>query len=263
MDVVDVVGLRLGYERVGHGPPVVLLHGYIGDGASSWRPQLDALSDDFTLVAWDAPGAGASSDPPEDFGMAGYADCLAAFIERLQLHAPHVVGLSFGGALALELQRRRRAAMSLTLVSAYAGWGGSLPAAAADERLDQALALSQLAPEDVLATLGPTMFTAAPAPDLADGFEQAVLRLHPVGFRAMARASADDLRSALPAIDVPTLVVHGDRDVRAPRSVAEGLRQGIRHSRLHVLTGVGHVCNLEAPDEFNAMLAAFLREHPA
>ena len=106
MDVVDVDGLDVGFERVGTGPPLVLLHGYVGDGPTTWRAQLEGLADDFTVVAWDAPGAGRSSDPPEDFGMAGYADCLAGFIARLGLGRPHVAGLSFGGALALELSRR-------------------------------------------------------------------------------------------------------------------------------------------------------------
>jgi pimeloyl-ACP methyl ester carboxylesterase len=97
METVEVDGLRVGYERAGQGPPLVLLHGYVGDGATTWRGQLEGLSDRFTVVAWDAPGAGGSSDPPESFGLAGYADCLARFIGRLGLEHPHVVGLSFGG----------------------------------------------------------------------------------------------------------------------------------------------------------------------
>ena len=71
MDTIDVEGLRVAYERAGEGPNLVLLHGYVGDGPTTWRPQLEALSERFTVVAWDAPGAGRSSDPPEDFGMCG------------------------------------------------------------------------------------------------------------------------------------------------------------------------------------------------
>ena len=78
-------------------------------------------------MAWDAPGAGGSSDPPEQFGMAGYADCLAGFIDALGMEKPHVAGLSFGGALALAFQGRHPAvAGTLILVSAHAGWSGSL-----------------------------------------------------------------------------------------------------------------------------------------
>jgi pimeloyl-ACP methyl ester carboxylesterase len=63
--------------------------------------RLEGLADDFTVITWDTPGTGRSSDPPEVVGIAGYADCLAGFIARLGLGRPHVAGLSFGGALGL------------------------------------------------------------------------------------------------------------------------------------------------------------------
>src|SRR5919108_2507114 len=109
MGTIEVGGLRVAYERAGSGPPLVLLHGYVGDGPTTWRRQLDGLGEDFTVVAWDAPGAGRSADPPASFGMAGYADCLAGFIDALGLGTPHVAGLSFGGALALALFGRQPA----------------------------------------------------------------------------------------------------------------------------------------------------------
>ena len=96
----------------------------LGD-SRDWRRQLEGLSDEFTVVAWDAPGCGESSDPdpPETFGADVYADCLAEFIEALELERPHVLGLSWGGGLALELYRRRPdLPRSLVLASAYAGW---------------------------------------------------------------------------------------------------------------------------------------------
>src|SRR4029453_3669165 len=130
METTEVHGLSIAYERAGDGPPLVLLHGYVGDDPAPRRPQLEGLGDEFTVIAWDAPGAGWSSDPPESFGMTGYADCLAGFVERLGLGPPHGAGLSFGGALALALALfRRHAALpaTLTLASAYAGWAGSLP----------------------------------------------------------------------------------------------------------------------------------------
>src|SRR5215216_60262 len=123
MDMIDVDGVQIAYERAGEGAPLVLLHGYVGDGRATWQGQIDGLSDEFTVIAWDAPGAGRSSDPPEAFGLAGYADCLAGFIGRLGLETAHVAGLSFGGILALELYRRHSATpRTLTLASAYAGW---------------------------------------------------------------------------------------------------------------------------------------------
>jgi pimeloyl-ACP methyl ester carboxylesterase len=259
VDTIEVDGLRIAYTRAGEGPPLVLLHGYAGDGPTTWRQQIDGLSDDFTVVAWDAPGAGRSSDPPEAFGIDGYADCLAGFIGGLGLERPHVAGLSFGGALALAFCARHPAVpATLVLASAYAGWGGSLPADVAAQRLEQALRLSKLSPDEFVGTLLPTMFSEGTAQDAVDELGAAMLAFHPAGFRAMARASAEDLRGALPGIDVPTLLVYGDSDVRAPLTVAERLHAAIAGSTLVVLPGAGHVCNIEAPEAFNTVVRGFL-----
>ena len=60
-------GLEIAYERAGAGPPLVLVHG-AGDDSRVWQPQLAALADEFTVVAWDEPGAGSSSDIPASSG---------------------------------------------------------------------------------------------------------------------------------------------------------------------------------------------------
>lgn len=93
-----------------------------------WRPQLASLAEEFTVVAWDEPGAGRSSDVPADFGLADFANCLAALIDALDLGQAHVAGLSWGGTVALELYRHHpELVATLLLVDTYAGWKGSLP----------------------------------------------------------------------------------------------------------------------------------------
>jgi pimeloyl-ACP methyl ester carboxylesterase len=259
MGAVEVEGLRIAYERAGSGPPLVLLHGYVGDGPTTWRGQLDALGDQFTVIAWDAPGAGHSADPPESFGLAGYADALAGFVDHLGLGRPHVAGLSFGGILALALAGRHpTVASTLVLASAYAGWAGSLSPDAAAQRLRQAMVLAELPPDEFVGTLLPTMFSDGTPAEVVDAFARSMRAFHPAGFRAMARASAENVRDALPRITVPTLLVHGDQDVRAPFPVAEDLHRSIPGSTLVVLPGAGHACNVEAPEDFNAAVRGFL-----
>jgi pimeloyl-ACP methyl ester carboxylesterase len=70
---VEVAGLRIAYRRAGSGPSLLLLHGGLSD-SREWGHQIDALSEDFDTVAWDAPGCGGSSDPLETMGLDGYAD---------------------------------------------------------------------------------------------------------------------------------------------------------------------------------------------
>jgi pimeloyl-ACP methyl ester carboxylesterase len=260
MGMTEVDGLRVAYARAGDGPPLLLLHGYVGDGIATWRGQLDGLSDEFTVVAWDAPGAGRSIDPPEGFDLADYADCVSAFISKLGLVRPHVVGLSFGAILGLELYRRHpRVPRTLTLASGYAGWAGSLPPEIVEQRLRQAMALAELSPEEFVDALLPTMFSAGTPQEFVDAFGATMLEFHPSGFRAMARASAEDLRDVLTRIEIPTLLVYGDQDARAPLGIAEDLQAAIAGSSLVVLPGAGHVCNIEAADRFNDAVRDFVR----
>ena len=260
MDHVEVDGLEIAYERAGQGSPIVLLHGYLGDGPSTWRRQLEELSDAFTVVAWDAPGSGGSSDPPASFRMPDFADCLAGFVRALELEGPHVVGLSFGGALALELYRRHpEIPRTLVLAAAYAGWAGSLPQDVVEERLQQALRLAELPPAQLVRELGPTLFSDAASAEAVAEFSAAVARFHPHGLRAMARSvAAADLRDVLARIVVPTLLIYGEKDLRAPHEVAASLHAAIPGSRLVVLSGVGHASSVEAPERFNAEVRAFL-----
>jgi pimeloyl-ACP methyl ester carboxylesterase len=92
-----------------------------------------------------------------------------------------------------------------------------------------------------------------------EGFGASMLGFHPAGFRAMARASAENVRDVLPHIKVPTLLVYGDKDVRAPLAVAEDLHAAIPGSTLVVLSDAGHICNIEAPEAFNRTVRSFLR----
>jgi len=263
VEQIEVDGLRIAYQRAGHGPPVVLAHGYVGDAWTTWRRQIEDLSDEFTVVAWDAPGAGHSSDPPEFFGMADYADCLASFVDGLGLAPAHVAGLSFGGALALELCRRHpRIPATLILASAYAGWAGSLPGDVVEQRLRQALIVSELSPAEFVDALLPTMFSSSTPPDVVREFGASMLAFHPIGFRAMARALSEDLRDAVPSIRIPTLLIHGDKDERAPIKAAQDLRASIPGATLVVLPGAGHLCNIEASEQFNREMRRFLHQQP-
>ncbi|MGH9196329.1 MAG: alpha/beta fold hydrolase, partial [Acidimicrobiia bacterium] len=95
------VGDSIAYREAGQGAALVLLHGFLCD-SRCWRRQVDGLSDQFRVVAWDAPGAGLSADPPETFTTAEYAGRLAGFLDALGIERAHVVGLSWGGILAQE-----------------------------------------------------------------------------------------------------------------------------------------------------------------
>jgi pimeloyl-ACP methyl ester carboxylesterase len=263
---VDINGLRIAYERAGSGPPLVLIHGFVGDGRSTWSSQLDELSDEFTVVAWDAPGAGRSPPPPPSFRIADFAACLAEFVRALGLDQPHMVGLSFGGIVLLELFRTRSTVpRTAVLAGAYAGWAGSLPPDIVSDRLQRCITVADLPSDQFASAMLSSMFSDSAPQNAVAGFAASVEAFDRTGFLAMARSSAEaDLTDVLPSVDVPTLLLYGDRDSRAPMHVAHAIQAAVPDAALVVMPGVGHVSPVEAPDQFNRAVRDFLRAaHPA
>ena len=192
-----------------------------------WIPQLADLSDRFTVIAWDAPGAGQSSDPPAGFAIGDWADTFAAVLDAETISHADVVGLSWA---------KHRLAACIR--------GSSLPA------------------RDLVTQYLPGMFSDHPPPELRDCLAAIMSDTHPAGFRLMATAlSEGDTRDLLPRIKAPTLLIWGDADKRAPMNIAHQLESAILAAELVVLPGVGHVSNLEAPAAFNATLREFLLAH--
>lgn len=253
---VRVGGLRIAYQRLGEGPAALFLHGGLADHRE-WEAQLE-----LTLVVWDAPGCGGSSDPPESFRMDDYAAVLAGFVEALDVGRPHLVGLSFGATLALALARREPSlARSLVLASPYAGWAGSLSPETVAERLEGGLRALERGPAALAEGFVATLFAEGADAELGQRIRAMLADVHPAGGRTMLRAMAEcDLRTSLGAVEAPTLVLHGSQDVRASEPVARAIHEAIDHSTFLVLDGVGHACNLEAPAAFNSALRSFLRE---
>ncbi len=256
---VEVSGHRIAYRRAGPGPPLVLLHGFLCD-SRVWRRQLADLSDEFTVVAWDAPGAGLSSDTPDPFTITDWAHSLAAFLGAVGVERGHLLGLSWGGVLAQEFYRLYPARVQrLILADTYAGWKGSLGAAVAQERLARCVRESSLPAEEFVARWVPKeFFTEAASPELQAEMSAVVSGFHPAGFRLMARALAEtDTTDVLPTIAVPTLLLWGDGDRRSPLSVADRFHLSIPTARLEVIPNAGHVSNMEQPERFNLHVRQF------
>ena len=260
-DRIRINGLEIAYERAGEGPPLVLVHGAAGDGRM-WRPQLAGLADEFTVVAWDEPGAGRSSDLPADFGLAEYAQCLAGLIEALDLGPAHVAGLSWGGTVVQELYRHRSELVAtLVLADTYAGWSGSLPAEEVRARVGGVRRMLEAGREEFDPTL-PGLFAGEPPAEYVPLLEEIAAGVRPVSLgRQLFTMAETDQRDLLPHIAVPTLLIWGEVDGRSPLGVARQFERAIPDTKLVVIPGAGHVTNLERPDEFNDAVRQFCRTH--
>jgi pimeloyl-ACP methyl ester carboxylesterase len=258
LTTAELNGTRIGYRQAGHGQPLVLLHGFLCD-SRCWKHQLAGLRDQFRVIAWDAPGAGASDDPPESFTTKDYVDCMAGFLQNIKVERPHVLGLSWGGILAQEFYRlypnRPRC---LVLVDTYAGWRGSLPEKVWKERLASCLDDSVGPPEVLISKFLPSVFGPGASKELREEFSSIVADFHPIGFRVMSRSCAEvDTRDLLSHIAIPTLVLCGDEDQRSPIYVARRLHKAIPNAELAIIPSAGHLSNMEQPHLFNEHVRRF------
>jgi len=257
MPEVVVDGVRIAYRRRGSGAPLVLFHGAFED-SRVWADELERLSSHIDVIAWDAPGCGASEDVPQEWDDADWADAASGFITTLGLRNPAVAGFSLGSMIALLLARDHPTSVGrLVLVGAYAGWGGSLTPDALAERI-AAVRFTMEHPAEVWAD---EFLDSVFAPD-ADPERRAHARSliddwRPATTAAVLGVMAQDLRPDLPTIRTPTVIVRGTADARSPRSASLQLRDLLPQARLVEITGAGHDCT---GPELDAELLAASRE---
>jgi pimeloyl-ACP methyl ester carboxylesterase len=260
MPLAKVAGGHIHYETAGRGPVLVALHG-IGGNHRSWRRQLAALADAYTVVAWDASGYGGSSDPDGARTIDDYADDVAGLLDHLGAARAHVLGISWGGVIALACYRRHPGRVtSLLLADTYRG-GGTLPEPERSRRLARRLEVTEsLSPAQLARERTPALFTAGADPALLSEAQSIMAEIHPAGYRqaAIALANADET-ALLPRIAVPTLVLCGDQDGVLPLPESETLAREIPGARLVVIPNAGHASNQEQPAAFNAAVRAFLQ----
>jgi pimeloyl-ACP methyl ester carboxylesterase len=248
-------------ERPGTGPVLVLLHG-IGSNAESYASLLPLLPADWRVIAWNAPGYGASEPFAPDWPLAGDdAEALTGLLDRLGLDRITLVGHSLGALMAAAFAAGRPARVErLVLASPALGYGvarGSALGPAAQARIDD------------LARLGPAAFAEARAPrlvhrpeanpELVAAVESGMARVRSPGCDQASRMLASGrLLDDAARLAVPTDVVVGAEDVVTPPEGARRLYAAIQpacRGRLVEVPAAGHALCTQAPAAFAQALA--------
>jgi pimeloyl-ACP methyl ester carboxylesterase len=256
---------ELYFEVHGEGPPLVLVMG-IGYDATLWTlAQVPALSRTFQVVIFDNRDAGRSSNATGAYTIADMADDTAGLMDALEIERAHVLGLSMGGMIALEVALRHAGRVDRLVLS---GCGAAPARAAFDPIRTWSWVKAADTTGDVFACQQFTwLFSHAFLRD-AEAVQRtiAVLAGNPNPVRAEAyRRQADaylqyDALDRLAAITSPTLVVVGEQDLLTPPWVCREVANGIPGAQFEIITGDGasHVVPLERPDEFNRLVTRFL-----
>ena len=257
---VIVTGVRLAYDDAGSGDCVVLIHGHPFD-RTLWQPQLAALRDGFRVVAPDLRGFGQSPVTQHLVTMREFAADIEELLGVLGIGRAAVVGLSMGGLVTMELAASQPARYwAIGLVATTMQPPAPAERAARRERADAV-------ERDGMQVLLDYMHTGAygprcPAPVRAR-VDAMMSAAPPAGAAAALRGRAErpDYRALLTGFDIPALVCTGSADPWSDPAVTAEIIAHLKRPEPVVIDGVGHLPNLEAEDDFNDILCAFLRAH--
>lgn len=257
-----VNGASLYYETAGDGDPLILIHAGIAD-CRMWDPQFQVFAERYRVIRYDARGYGRSDLPPGPF--AGEEDLLG-LLRALGVGPAHLVGLSMGGATAIDFTLQHpemvtKLVVAASGVSGFAGWSEEMK-----RFFDAEEAAERRGDLDEVVELNLRVWV--------DGTGQEPHRVPPSvrrQVREMYRASASRSWSEtqsrrldppaigrLAEIQVPTLVVTGELDVPEMASIANLLLGGIAGARKVTVPGAAHMLTMEQPEIFNQLVLEFL-----
>lgn len=254
MAKIKVDELNITYCEKGHGNAIVFLHG-VGSDITVWERQLDYFSRRWRAVAVEYPGYGQSGKPEKGLSLKEIAHFIFGAMGGLEIPQTHIVGLSMGGVMALEMVRQQPSRLkSLALADTFARHPNGMTILEGLHKDVSTMTMHEFAKGRVNLIL---------APDASEALKQEVVE-------TMARIDkrtyywsttavwTADYRDDLPHIHIPTLVAVGEHDQLTPIALSEELNRGIPGSRFQVIPRAGHLSNLDNPDFFNQMVEEFI-----
>ena len=253
--------------RAGTGQPVVFLHG-VGSTNEIWRRQLLALAPTMHCIALDYRGYGHSEVPPaaslepgagdpQAISRSAFARDVFAVLDQCGLAAAHLCGCSLGGVIALECYARASERVrSLILVDTFAFYPGGV--GSMDERMQT---LEQIGIEDFARSRAPKVLHPEAAADRVEFVRTQMSSIPLDVYKAATRATwTGDYRDLVPRIEVPVLVMWGEKDeLIAPYERSVEIAYSLREpGKVTVVPRAGHLPNVDNPEFFNHALTEFI-----
>ena len=277
--VVAHDGTDLAYHVVGEGLPVLLANG-LGGSWRAWTHQIGYFQDRYRFVSWDYRGLYRSGPPPDRDALSveEQAEDALVVMDALGIEQTAIFGWSMGVQVALELFRTAPDRVKLlVLINGVAGnpWESAFDVPALGAMIPHVLGLVRTLPKVAQSvtervvqwpetvTWAKRMGLAGQTLDeeifgqLAGSFAGLDMDLY---LHTLQLLGEHDARDVLPDIDVPMLVIAGDRDLFTPRAAAEQMVREVRGGELLVVPGGTHYVAVEYPELVNLRIEKFFRE---
>jgi pimeloyl-ACP methyl ester carboxylesterase len=266
MKKVSINGVELAYRDESPagaaGAPIVFLHAFPLN-QTMWDEQAQALRAKRRVVTFDWRGFGESAIGADETTMDRFADDLAALLKHLGIDRAIICGLSMGGYAAFAFYRKYARLVSALILA------DTRATADTDEgkqaRRDLAALARKSGPSALVETMTSRLLGETTLRDKPQIVERVRLMIESNTGEGIARASLamaarSDSTDLLERIDCPALVIVGAEDKLTPPSEAEKMSGAIGAARFEIISGAGHLPNIERPDDFNLAITKFLEE---
>jgi pimeloyl-ACP methyl ester carboxylesterase len=246
---VDLEKCKISYWEgggVANRHPILFLPGW-AVSVETYLESLNALSQRYLLIAPDLPGFCKSTSPGTLQDYDDYANCIIAFLEKLELKKVHLMGHSIGGAIAITIAASNPSLVSSLILLDSTGIPlGSLPEV-----------LLRRLPE-LPAQMGSIKFNAG-SKMLQSSFYNNLFNTRNV-IQTAWLSLEKDLRPLLPKIESPSLILWGENDLFTPLKLGRELARGIKGSRLMVVEGEYHEWSMFRPEKLAPIIFDFIDE---
>lgn len=242
--------LEVGYIDEGSGVPLVLIHGGEGD-RTAYATLRQYLGTGIRGISYDQRDSGITVNPPVPYTLSDLGDDVADLLDALELEKAHLLGTSFGGAVAQHAAiRHPDRVASLTLIASTPSF--ELGAEAINSLLKLPYDEMRSAVDDYFVTpAGQARIGARAAQSLVSRDPEQRARRH-------AAAREHDTRDRLGEITAPTLIVQGTEDRLAPYSGALMMKERIPNAELRSIEGGRHAVGMEFAEDIAGWVREFL-----
>ncbi|HZL40316.1 MAG TPA: alpha/beta hydrolase [Pseudolabrys sp.] len=254
---VRIDGQRIAYREVGHGPPIIFLHG-LGGNSQSWEPQFAAFSGGHRVVAWDMPGFGNSELPERPFvATRDYSSLARRFLAALGIERAIGVGTSYGTVILADLAHSNPGLIdAMVFACGVTGMGHLEAPERARLRAIRRRELKSLG-QRKFAEMRNSTYVANAA--LVARIVDLAGSAQPEGYlQAYGAMTESNIFDSLKTIDVPALVLAGGNDPIAKANDCARVAQALRNALYQCIENCGHYANLEQAETFNRLMVEFL-----
>ena len=247
------------FDEKGEGTQTVIcLHG-IGGDSNSFKPQIDALSKHMRIISWNMPGY-QDSDFIENLSFDKLSNILLTFIHSLNIKKCHLIGQSIGGMIAQDFAiRYPKVTQSLVLVASSSAFGGRTPEFKDEflksrlQPLNEGYDMKFLANNSIPKIVGENITKKY--------LEMAINSMANIperSFREILKCLITfDRYGDIEKISSPCCLLAGNNDMNAPSKTMKKMSEKIKNSEFYSFDNVGHLINIEIPEETNKVIFKF------